>query len=119
VTKIRDGDKRHVRLKEGEAADRHVVIVDDLVQSGGTLIECQKMLASRGAKHVSAFVTHAVFPNKSYEKFIAEDPEVGATSGFAHFWTTDSCPQNVQALDQRAPFEVLSLAESLGACLHM
>ena len=46
-TKVRDADKRIVRLKEGEPRGRHVVIVDDLVQSGGTLIECQKLLASQ------------------------------------------------------------------------
>ena len=40
-TKVREGDKRIVRLKEGNATGHHVVIVDDLVQSGGTLIECQ------------------------------------------------------------------------------
>ena len=39
--KVREGDQRIVRLKEGEPNGRHVVIVDDLVQSGGTLIECQ------------------------------------------------------------------------------
>ncbi len=44
---MRDGDKRIVRLKEGEPRGRHVVIVDDLVQSGGTLIECQKLLTSQ------------------------------------------------------------------------
>ncbi len=44
---MRDADKRIVRLKEGEPKGRHVVIVDDLVQSGGTLIECQKLLASQ------------------------------------------------------------------------
>ncbi len=40
-TKVRDGNNRIVRLNEGEPQGRHVVIVDDLVQSGGTLIECQ------------------------------------------------------------------------------
>jgi phosphoribosylpyrophosphate synthetase len=40
-TKVREGDKRIVRLKEGDVSGHHVVIVDDLVQSGGTLIECQ------------------------------------------------------------------------------
>lgn len=40
-TKVREGDKRIVRLKEGDVAGHHVVIVDDLVQSGSTLIECQ------------------------------------------------------------------------------
>ncbi|XP_052206238.1 ribose-phosphate pyrophosphokinase 3, mitochondrial-like isoform X2 [Diospyros lotus] len=39
--KVRDGDQRIVRLKEGDPRGRHVVIVDDLVQSGSTLIECQ------------------------------------------------------------------------------
>ena len=39
--KVREGDKRIVRIKEGDPKGRHVVIVDDLVQSGGTLIECQ------------------------------------------------------------------------------
>lgn len=40
-TKVRDGNNRIVKLKEGDPTGRHVVIVDDLVQSGGTLIECQ------------------------------------------------------------------------------
>ncbi|MBA0841972.1 hypothetical protein Goarm_001824, partial [Gossypium armourianum] len=40
-TKVREGDKRIVQLKEGNPTGCHVVIVDDLVQSGGTLIECQ------------------------------------------------------------------------------
>jgi adenine/guanine phosphoribosyltransferase-like PRPP-binding protein len=39
--KVREGDERIVRIKEGNPAGYHVVIVDDLVQSGGTLVECQ------------------------------------------------------------------------------
>jgi len=117
-TKVRDGSKRNVRLKEGVAKGRHVVIVDDLVQSGGTLIECHKVLTEAGAAHVSAFVTHGVFPNQSYTRF---EPETDGDckSGFANFWITDSCPQTVPAVENRAPFEVLSLAESVGACLHL
>ncbi|KAL8507971.1 hypothetical protein ACS0TY_018498 [Phlomoides rotata] len=42
--KVREGDKRIVRIKEGDPKGCHVVIVDDLVQSGGTLIECQVFL---------------------------------------------------------------------------
>ncbi|XP_011624525.1 ribose-phosphate pyrophosphokinase 4 isoform X2 [Amborella trichopoda] len=68
-TKVREGDQRIVRLKEGNAQGRHVVIVDDLVQSGSTLIECQKVLAAHGAAKVSAYVTHGVCPNRSWERF--------------------------------------------------
>lgn len=39
--KVRAGEQRIVRIKEGDPRGRHVVIVDDLVQSGSTLIECQ------------------------------------------------------------------------------
>lgn len=39
--KVREGDQRIVRIKEGDVNGHHVVIVDDLVQSGGTLTECQ------------------------------------------------------------------------------
>ncbi|GJS48116.1 ribose-phosphate pyrophosphokinase 4-like protein [Tanacetum coccineum] len=73
--KVREGDQRIVRIKEGDPKGRHVVIVDDLVQSGGTLIECQvmklkqKVLAEHGATKVSAYVTHGVFPKRSWERF--------------------------------------------------
>ncbi|KAG7596581.1 Ribose-phosphate pyrophosphokinase [Arabidopsis suecica] len=67
--KVRMGDKRIVRIKEGDAEGRHVVIVDDLVQSGGTLIECQKVLAAHGAAKISAYVTHGIFPRSSWKRF--------------------------------------------------
>ncbi|GLC36175.1 ribose phosphate diphosphokinase subunit prs4 [Pleodorina starrii] len=117
-TKVRDGSKRIVRLKEGEPKDRHVVIVDDLVQSGGTLIECHALLASLGAKHVSAFVTHGVFPNMSWVKFRA-DMGSGAQDGFRYFWLSDSCPQTVRDVRNKAPFEVLSLAGPIAAALQI
>lgn len=47
---MREGDKRIVRLKEGNPDGCHVVIVDDLVQSGGTLIECQVLVHLRSNK---------------------------------------------------------------------
>jgi phosphoribosylpyrophosphate synthetase len=51
----------------------HCVIVDDLVKSGGTLIQCAKALEAGGAKYVSAYVTHACFPEDSWRKFAWED----------------------------------------------
>jgi len=107
-----------VQLKEGDPKGRHVVIVDDLVQSGGTLIECQKLLATMGAAKVSAYVTHGVFPNRSWERFKHDNGE-GAGSGFAHFWITDSCAQTVKQVMGKPPFEVLSLAGSIAVALHI
>jgi ribose-phosphate pyrophosphokinase len=112
-TKVREGEKRIVTIKEGEPAGKHIVIVDDLVQSGGTLIECAKVLAREGATKVSAYVTHGVFPNESWRRFTA------AGSGFEHFWITDSCPQTVSACSGTKPFVVLKLAASIARALQV
>lgn len=116
--KVREGDQKIVRLKEGEPKGRHVVIVDDLVQSGGTLIECQKVLAKHGATKISAYVTHGIFPNKSWERF-EHDNGGNPENGMTYFWITDSCPQTVQAVKNRAPFEVLSLAAAIASSLQI
>lgn len=116
--KVREGDKRIVRIKEGNPTGCHVVIVDDLVQSGGTLIECQKVLAAHGASKVSAYVTHGVFPKQSWERFVHKN-EAESEKGFAYFWITDSCPLTVKAIANKAPFEVLSLAGSIADALQI
>ncbi|KAF5741089.1 Phosphoribosyl pyrophosphate (PRPP) synthase 3 isoform 1 [Tripterygium wilfordii] len=116
--KVREGDQRLVRIKEGNPKGRHVVIVDDLVQSGGTLIECQKVLAAHGAAKISAYVTHGIFPNRSWERFKYDNgghPENALT----YFWITDSCPQTVRQVMNHQPFEVLSLASSIAAALQI
>jgi ribose-phosphate pyrophosphokinase len=114
-TKVRDGGKRLVKLKEGEPAGRHVVIVDDLVQSGGTLIECQKLLAKLGALKVSAYVTHGVFPGNSWERFTSSG---AGGQGFSKFFLTDSCPQTAKAVEGIEPFEILSLSRPIAEALR-
>lgn len=116
--KVREGDKRIVRIKEGDPKGHHIVIVDDLVQSGGTLIECQKVLAAHGATKISAYVTHGIFPNRSWERF-QHDNGGSPENGLTYFWITDSCPQTVQAVKNRKPFEVLSLAGPVAASLQI
>lgn len=116
--KVREGDQRIVRLKEGDPRGRHVVIVDDLVQSGGTLIECQKVLAAHGATKISAYVTHGIFPKRSWERF-KPDTTGYPGEGLTYFWITDSCPLTVKEVKNRAPFEVISLAESITAALQI
>ncbi|CAN1795087.1 Ribose-phosphate pyrophosphokinase 3, chloroplastic [Linum perenne] len=116
--KVREGEQRIVRIKEGDPQGRHVVIVDDLVQSGGTLIECQKVLAKHGAARVSAYVTHGIFPNQSFERFQLDNGGNPAT-GLTYFWITDSCPSTVKAVMTRRPFEVLSLASAIAAALQI
>merc|ERR1711924_176594 len=85
------------------AKGRHCVIIDDLVQSGSTLLECARPLKEMGATKVSCFVTHGVFPNDAWKKFIGNE--------LIHkFWVTDSIPSTAETIRGKDPFEVLSLA---------
>lgn len=108
--KIRRGDKRVVTIQEGEPEGRHVVIVDDLVMTGGTLLRCAEALRDAGAERIGAYVTHGVFPENSWEKFL--------DAGFHRFWLTDSCPKTVDAVEGKGPFEVLSLEGVIGEMLE-
>lgn len=103
--KVRDGNKRIVTIREGEVAGRNLVIVDDIIKSGGTLIECCAALRQLGAASVSAYATHGCFPNDSWKKFV--------DAGFTNVWTTDSCPISTAKLDGVKPFEIIPLDRSL------
>lgn len=109
-TKVREGNKRIVKIKEGDVEGRHVIIVDDLVQTGGTLIECKNALLARGAVCVSAYVTHAVFPKESWKRFTEPKESNG---GFKTFYITDSIPTTAHLLHDKKPFVVIPLAGSI------
>jgi len=106
------GKYRKIKIVEGNPNGRNVIIIDDLAMTGGTILECAKLLESKGAKSVSAYVTHAVFPNHSYHS-MSKFP-------FANFWVTDSCPETIEAMSRVGPitnFNVLSLAPAIAKIL--
>ncbi len=103
--KVREGDKRFMTLLDGDVRGRHAVIVDDLVHSGGTILECKKALDEKGASKVSVFVTHAVMENGAWKKFL--------DAGFDRVWVTDSVPETADAVSDQPPFEVATLVPSM------
>jgi phosphoribosylpyrophosphate synthetase len=84
---------------------KSVVIVDDLVQTGGTLYESALAAKAAGATSVHAFAAHAVFPQDCWRKFVAG----GAMAVFEKFWVTNSIPSVTDKLPKDSCFEVLDL----------
>lgn len=103
-----EGDVRTVVIQDGDANGKNIVIVDDLVQTGGTLYETGKVLKEAGAASVNAFVSHAVFPQESWRRFNVG----GDRACFDKFWVTNSIPTVTDKLPVKdGIFEVLDIME--------
>lgn len=112
-SKTRIGDERHIVIKDRfnwpedpelqANCYNKVLIVDDLVQSGSTIIECAKALRNIGFKSVDAYVTHAIFPNDSWRRF---DNIIDT------FYVTNTNPEVTCKLVNK-PFKVLGIEEEI------
>ena len=60
---------RNQLCRAAPIAGRPVLLVDDIVSSGGTLIACAKALTAAGATAIDAVITHALFPPDMAARF--------------------------------------------------
>ena len=73
-------DKRRPRANEsevmniiGEVADKTCVLIDDLVDTAGTLCHAASALKGAGAKRVLAYITHPVLSGPAIERIAKSD----------------------------------------------
>lgn len=52
----------------GDVAGKHVIIVDDMVDTAGTLCKAAEVLIEAGAKSVRAVISHGVLSGKAYDR---------------------------------------------------
>ena len=52
----------------GDVEDRNIIIMDDMIDTAGTICMAADMLMSRGAKSVRAAITHPVLSGPAYER---------------------------------------------------
>jgi ribose-phosphate pyrophosphokinase len=70
----------------GEVEGRTCVIMDDMVDTAGTLVKAAQALKARGASQVIAYCTHAVLSGPAIERLSAAD------SGLDELVVTDTIP---------------------------
>ena len=93
----------------GAVQDRTCVIVDDIVDTAGTLSEAAKALSREGARSVSAAITHAVLSGPAIKRI--------AESSLEELITTDTIPLRPDARDS-APLQVVTIAPLLGEAIR-
>ena len=52
----------------GDVSGKTCVIVDDIIDSGGTIVNAAKALKERGAKEVYVYITHGVLSGEAVKK---------------------------------------------------
>ncbi len=79
----------------GDVEGKTVILVDDAIHTGGTMVSAAKEVMKRGAKEVYACATHGIFAGNSLEK-IENSPikELVITDTIPH----KDLPQNVKVL---------------------
>jgi ribose-phosphate pyrophosphokinase len=92
----------------GEVEGRHCVIMDDIIDTGGTLCKAAEALKERGAKGVTAYCTHAVLSGGAVARI--------AASQLDELVVTDTIPLTVEA-HQVEKIRQLSVAPILAETL--
>jgi len=107
-------DKRRVSDREtqvmnliGEVKGRDVVIVDDLVSTGGSLVEAVKALKKEGALRIFAAIAHPVLAGSAIEKINKSDLEKLVVSNSI-----------VVPAQEKSNIQVLSVAPLLGEAIR-
>lgn len=85
----------------GEVEGRNVVIIDDMVDTGGTIAKCSEILMEKGALSVRAVATHPVLSGKAYETI--------GKSALQEFIVTDTLPLREDV--DTSKFTVLTVAD--------
>lgn len=89
--KVRRGDRRvAVAMPDVNVRDRHVVLVDDMISTGRTLVEAARTLTKAGAARVDVAATHALFSEDAGRALQA--------AGVGSIWTTDSVRHPTNAI---------------------
>ena len=92
----------------GEVEGRHCVIMDDIIDTGGTLCKAAEALKERGAKGVTAYCTHAVLSGGAVARI--------AASQLDELVVTDTIPLTDEAR-QIKKIRQLSVAPTLAETL--
>jgi ribose-phosphate pyrophosphokinase len=90
----------------GEIEGRDIVLIDDIIDTGGTLCKAADMMMDRGATSVRALITHPVLSGKAYENV--------EKSRITELIVTDTIPLKRES----SKIKVLSVANMFADVFH-
>ncbi len=94
----------------GDVDGKDVIIIDDMIDTAGTLIEAAKTLKEHGAQKIYSFATHGVFSGPAAER-------IAGCEELCQVVVTDTVPLTDE-LKKVEKIKVLSTAEILSKAIH-
>ncbi len=94
----------------GDVEGKNIIIVDDMIDTAGTLCEATTVLKKMGAKSVRACATHPVFSGPAYDRIASSDLEEVLVS--------DTIPlKNDDSID-KSKIKVLSMTDTFAQIIN-
>lgn len=90
----------------GDVTDRNVVLIDDMIDTAGTLTKAADMLMEKGAASVRAFATHGVLSGNALERI--------ENSALQEVVITDTIPQR----EAQGKIRVLEISRLFADIMH-
>lgn len=110
VDKRREGpNKAHAMQLIGDVKGKIAVVLDDMIDTGGTMTEAGNLLAEQGAQDVVACATHPVLSGPAVDRL--------TSSPFSQIIVTDTIPLNPKAAGSDK-FKVISVGSLIAKAIH-
>ena len=92
----------------GNVKNKVCIMVDDIIDSGGTIVNAAKMLQNKGAKEIHVYITHGVLSGDAVKKI--------KNSPIKNLIITDTI-DNSKKINNAKNIEILSISNLLGEAL--
>lgn len=90
--KVRLGDRKvEITLPDSLPTNKPIVIIDDIISSGGSILTLADQLAKLGIQQTSCIAVHALFNNDMYDKLL--------NAGLRSIISTNSIPHFTNKID--------------------
>mmetsp|Transcript_31476 Transcript_31476/g.28661 ORF Transcript_31476/g.28661 Transcript_31476/m.28661 type:complete len:145 (+) Transcript_31476:221-655(+) len=94
----------------GQVENSDIIVVDDLIDTAGTLKEASRVLKEKGANRVFCFATHGLFSGKAFENI--------ETSKLEEVVTTNTIPPRENEARDTKKIQRLSVAPLLAEAIR-